>query len=430
MAEKIFMIALSPTMEEGTILNWSKKEGDSISTGDVICEVETDKASMDYESAQEGVLLKIIKGEGSGAKVGDTIGIIGEKGEDIADLVKEVENEAAAPAPAGESKAPAEEAAAPAAQQPAAAAPAAAEPASTQPAAPAAGGRIIASPLALKMAAQKGIDISRVSGSGPGGRIVKRDIENFIAPAPGAASAPARASASFAPAMAAGEDREIPVTGKRAVIAKRLAESMFSAVHYYVKNKVAMDNLMAARAMLNKEAPDKVSFNAFMLKFVAEALKRYPAVNASWQGDKILEFGSIDIGLAVDLGNGLITPIVRNVGNKGVVQIDAELKELIKKAGDGSLKPEEYTGATFSISNLGSFGVDEFTAVINPPGSAILALGKVTKTPVYDQAGNIVPVSQMVMTMSFDHRVIDGALGGRFLSELQRMMENPVRVLF
>jgi pyruvate dehydrogenase E2 component (dihydrolipoamide acetyltransferase) len=193
---------------------------------------------------------------------------------------------------------------------------------------------------------------------------------------------------------------------------------------------VAMDNLMAARAMLNKEAPDKVSFNAFMLKFVAEALKRYPAVNASWQGDKILEFGSIDIGLAVDLGNGLITPIVRNVGNKGVVQIDAELKELIKKAGDGSLKPEEYTGATFSISNLGSFGVDEFTAVINPPGSAILALGKVTKTPVYDQAGNIVPVSQMVMTMSFDHRVIDGALGGRFLSELQRMMENPVRVLF
>jgi pyruvate dehydrogenase E2 component (dihydrolipoamide acetyltransferase) len=428
MAEKVFMIALSPTMEEGTILKWTKKEGDSIATGDVICEVETDKASMDYESAQEGVLLKIVKGEGSGAKVGDAIGVIGEKGEDIADLLKEIENEgSSAPAEpaAKEESAPVADSAPAASASGGAAAPAPSAPAA------ASGGRIIASPLALKLAAQKGIDINSVSGSGPNGRIVKRDIENYKGPAPGAASAPAgRPASSFAPVSAAGEDREIPVAGKRAVIARRLGESMFSAVHYYVKNKVAMDNLIAARGMLNKEVPDKVSFNAFMIKFVAEALKRYPSVNASWQGDKIIEFGSIDIGLAVDLGNGLITPIVRNAGNKGVVQIDAELKQLIKKAGDGSLKPEEYSGATFSISNLGSFGVDEFTAVINPPGSAILALGKVNKTPVYDESGSLVPVSQMVMTLSADHRVIDGALAGRFLSELQRMMENPVRVLF
>jgi pyruvate dehydrogenase E2 component (dihydrolipoamide acetyltransferase) len=262
---------------------------------------------------------------------------------------------------------------------------------------------------------------------------VKDDVENYKGPkaqlGAGAKAASGQGS-SFAPAQPAGQDQEIPVAGKRAVIAKRLAESKFSAPHYYIKNSVEMDTLMAARGMLNKEAPQKVSFNAFTIKVVAEALKRYPGVNASWQGDKIIQFGSLDIGLAVDLGNGLITPIVKNAGNKGIVQIDEELKQLIEKAGNGTLKPEEYSGATFTISNLGSFGIEEFTAIINPPGSAILALGEMKKTPVFAEDGSIRAASIMKMTLSCDHRVIDGALGGRFLSELKKVMENPVRVLF
>lgn len=451
MAEKLFMIALSPTMEEGTILKWNKSVGDTIDTGDVVCEVETDKASMDYESTQEGKLLKIIKNEGEGARVGETIGILGEEGEDLEDILKEVEQEGkAASEDKSESKdessaqsgdqtgqGPASSSAASAGGS-AASAPAAAgqttagqttggQPAHTG------SGKIKASPLALKLAAQKGIDISTVAGSGPGGRIIKRDIENYKGPAPsasGGAAAGAPAASSFAPVQNAGEDREIPVAGKRAAIAKKVANTKFSAPHFYIKNSVAMDNLIAARGMLNKEAPQKVSFNAFIMKFAAEALKRHPGVNASWQGDKILQYGSIDIALAVDLGNGLMMPVVRNVGNKGVVQIDAELKELIQKVKDGTLKPEEYTGATFSISNLGSFGVDEFTAILNDPGAAILALGKVNKVPVFDEQGNVKPESQMKMTLSCDHRVIDGSMGGRFLSEMQRMMENPVRVLF
>lgn len=425
MAEKIFMIALSPTMEEGTILKWNKKEGDEISTGDVICEVETDKASMEYESAQEGTLLKIVKGEGSGSKVGETIGIIGEKGEDFASLLAEVEKEGEASASPAASPAP-EASSAPAAPS-ATAAPSAPAPAP----APAADGNVKASPLALKLAAQKGIDINTVAGSGPNGRIVKRDIENYSGPAAGAASASkAPAASSFAPARAAGEDVIVPVQGKRAAIAKKVTQTKFSAPHFYIKNSVSMDSLIAARNMLNKELPSKVSFNAFMIKFCAEALKRHPGVNASWQGDKIIQYGSIDIALAVDLGNGLMMPIVRNAGNKGVVQIDAELSELIEKVRNGSLKPEEYTGATFSISNLGSFGVDEFTAILNEPGAAILALGKVNKVPVFDEKGNVTAANKMTMSLSCDHRAIDGSMGGRFLSELQRMMENPVRVLF
>ncbi|KGE73164.1 pyruvate dehydrogenase complex dihydrolipoamide acetyltransferase [Spirochaeta lutea] len=436
MAEKIMMIALSPTMEEGTILSWNKKVGDSVDTGDVLCEVETDKASMDYESAQEGTILKIILDEGSSAKVGDAIAIIGESGEDFSELEKEIEEEKKAASQKGAqpdssgSSAPessGDQDSSPS-QQP--------QSASKEPGAPATagtGGPVKSSPLARTLARQKGIDISLVSGTGPGGRIVKEDVENYkgsTAPARGAAAGSGAPGAGFVPAQPAGQDQTIPVAGKRAVIAKRLAESKFSAPHYYIKNSVEMDNLMAARSILNKEAPQKVSFNAFIMKLAAESLKRYPGVNASWQGDHILQFGSIDIGLAVDLGNGLITPIVRNVGNKGIVQIDAELKELIQKAGSGSLKPEEYSGATFTISNLGSFGVEEFTAIINPPGSAILALGEVKKTPVYDESGELRPASIMKMNLSCDHRVIDGALGGRFLSELKKMMENPVRVLF
>jgi len=428
MAEKVMMTALSPTMEEGTIVSWNKKEGDTISSGDLLCEVETDKATMDYESTQEGILLKIIRGEGSSSRVGDTIAILGEEGEDVSDLVKEAES--AAPA-GGDEAAPAADA------QPAATTPAGAGTgagaATVTPAAAAPAGAVKSSPLARKIASERGIDIAQVSGTGPGGRVVKADVENFApgSAAPGA-SAPAASAGGFTAvaAMAPGQNVTIPVAGKRAVIARRLAESKFSAPHYYLKNSVTMDAAMGARKQLNAELPEKVGFNAFLMKFVAEALKRHPEANASWQGDHILQFGSIDIGLAVDLGNGLITPIVRNCGNKGIVTIDRELKELIKKAGDGKLQPEEYTGATFSISNLGSFGIEEFTAIINPPGSAILAVGEIVKSVVVNDDDEIDIAQVMKMTLSCDHRVIDGATGGRFLSELKRIVENPVRVLF
>ncbi len=447
MAEKIPMTALSPTMEEGTITSWNKKEGDTIAAGDVLCEVETDKASMDYEATQEGTLLKIVVTEGNNATVGQTIAILGEEGEDISSIMedvsaeggesgakKEEEKEESTPAPdagkkkeeaGGEKEKSQEKATAGKSEKPADGKD------ETRSSAPQTGpqrgesGRIKASPLAVKLAAERNINLSYVTGSGPDGRIVKRDIESFR-------GIPASSVTGNAPAAgaAAPGDQEIPVAGKRAVIAKRLSESKFSAPHYYLKMSVAMENIVAARKFLNDTLDNKVSLNAFFIKFAAEAIKRHPHINASWQGDKIVQYGSIDIGLAVDLGNGLITPVVRNCGNRGVREIDEELQELIRKTREGKLQPSEYTGATFTISNLGSFGVEEFTAIINPPGSAILALGATRKTPIVKDDGSIGVASIMKMTLSCDHRVIDGAAGGKFLADLQGIMEQPVRMIF
>jgi pyruvate dehydrogenase E2 component (dihydrolipoamide acetyltransferase) len=454
MAEKVPMTALSPTMEEGTITSWSAKVGDEISAGDVLCEVETDKASMEYEATQEGVLLKIVVAEGGNARVGQTIAILGEKDEDISSVEKEIAAEggdqgASKEAAPQESSPKEEKSAAPKESKPAApaeASPSKSKPAGSTGAAAATSGRdsaapavsaaasgsssIKASPLAVKLAAERNINLSLVKGSGPNGRIVKRDIEDFRG-VPGGSGALSHGGGSAAAGVAAAAgDEEIPVAGKRAVIAKRLSESKFSAPHYYLKTSVEMKSVVNARKMLNETLPEKVSLNAFFLKFAAEALKRHPIVNASWQGDKIVQYGSVDIGLAVDVGNGLITPVVRNCGNRGIVDIDRDLQELIGKARDGKLKPEEYTGATFTISNLGSFGVEEFTAIINPPGSAILALGAAKKTPVVQPDGSIGVGTLMKMTLSCDHRVIDGAAGGRFLYELQQIMEQPVRMMF
>ena len=454
MAEKVLMIALSPTMEDGTIAGWSKKEGESVKAGDVLCEVETDKATMDYEATQEGTLLKIVKGDGESANVGEMIGIIGEQGEDISDLLSEGESggkdkeDSKADVSAGgdgsssgkqdsgsegagkSGQKPASRSAA--ADQAAPAGAAASGPQSSQAtsgggqAARGESGIVKASPLARKIASDKGIDIAQVPGSGPGGRVVKADVENFKgAPAAAGAAAPTAA------AMMPGQDRSIPVDRMRATIAKRLGESKFGAPHFYLKLSVDMRGILAARSRLNKEVADKVSLNAFMMKFAAEALKRHPNVNSSWQGDHIIEYGSVDIGLAVEMkAGGLITPVVRNCANRGIIDIDAELKGLIEKAREGSLKPEEFSGATFSISNLGSFGIEEFTAIINPPGSAILALGNTQKTPVFDENDNMSVVPKMKMTLSCDHRVVDGAAGARFLHDLQRMMEDPARALF
>lgn len=454
MAEKVLMVALSPTMEDGTIAGWSKKEGDSVSAGDVLCEVETDKATMDYESTQEGTLLKIIKGDGSTAKVGEPIAIIGEEGEDVSELAAEAaaggetggdgaaKRGEPAKAPAAESKPV--EAASTGAKAPAVEAgrtgPVPGDAKRKPVGAPAAGtagrgpsGIVKASPLARKIAADRGIDIARVPGSGPGGRVVKADVDGFEG-APAAPAGEAAAGAADARRVTAalpGEDRTIPVNRMRATIAKRLGESKFQAPHFYLKLSVDMRGILGARGRLNRELPEKVSLNAFMIKFAAEALKRHPNVNSSWQGDHIIEYGSVDIGLAVEMSaGGLITPVVRNCGNRGIVDIDGELKELIGKAREGGLQPEDYSGATFSISNLGNFGIEEFTAIINPPGSAILALGSTEKTAVFDENDNMSVVPKMKMTLSCDHRVVDGAAGARFLNDLKRIMEDPARALF
>lgn len=450
MAEKVPMTALSPTMEEGTIISWSKKEGDTVSAGDVLCEVETDKTSVEYESSQEGTLLKIVVGADGSAAVGETIAIIGENGEDFAALLEEIASEGSAGKSAGgendagsetrsdESRDGADEDESSADDEANAAAPPE-PPSETTASSPSedtsrrmaaeSGGRIKASPLAVKLAAERNINLALVKGTGTGGRIVQRDIEEFRG-VPGGAGSLGGAAPVSGGGPGIPENQEIPVAGKRAVIARRLSESKFSAPHYYLSTSVEMESVLAARKALNDSVPDKVSLNAFFIKFAAEALKRHPGVNASWQGETILQYGSIDIGLAVDAGNGLITPVVRNCGNRGVQEIDADLAVLIEKAKTGKLKPEEYTGATFTISNLGSFGVEEFTAIINPPGAAILALGASKPTPVARKDGSLAVATVMKMTLSCDHRVIDGAAGGRFLNELQMLMEQPARLLY
>lgn len=426
MAEQVLMLALSPTMEEGTIVKWHKKEGDPVAQSDIICEVETDKATMEYEAVDEGTLLKILVRDGGQARVGEPIAVVGEPGEDISGMLKEAEQK---PEPdASESAAP--KSAVP--QVKAAPAGGAAGAAATTPSAPQVpAGELKASPLARKMATGHGIDIRVLRGSGPAGRIVKRDIENALRRA--ASYGPAAAVGVQGPA-ASGKDERIPVSGKRKIIAQRLAESKFSAPHYYLRIDVDAGAMMAARQRLNARLPKdpagKVSPNAFLIKFVAETLKKYPVVNSSWQDDAILRFGRIDIALAVAQDDGLITPVVRDCGSKGIVQIDRDLKNLIDKAHNNKLTPDEYNGATFTISSLGTSGILEFTAIINPPGSAILAVGRIHKAPVVGNDGAIGVRSQMMLTLSCDHRVIDGAVGAAFLSDLKAFIEYPIDLLY
>jgi pyruvate dehydrogenase E2 component (dihydrolipoamide acetyltransferase) len=445
MAEKVLMIALSPTMETGTVVKWRKKVGDPVKSGDVLCEVETDKATMDYESSSDGVLLKILLPEGGQARVGDPIAVVGKAGEDVSGFAAEAQaappaapqgvaaSSGAAPAPRG-APAPVGTGARPGAGV---AAPAAGGAAGGAAAVGASGGgasgsgRLRTSPLARRLAEEKGIDLAAVAGSGPGGRIVKRDLD--AAGAAGSTSgAPAGGMAAAGvpvPSARPAGDRLVPASGMRKTIAKRLSESMFSAPHIYLTISALMDGLLAARTALNAGRQRKLSLNAFLLKLIAESLKRHPRVNASWTAEGILLRGSMDVGLAVALPDGLITPVVRDCGSKGIELIDAELADLVERARAGKLRPEEYAGAGFTVSNLGSFGIEEFTAIINPPGSAILAVGEIRREPVADEGDAVVVRSRMRMTLSCDHRVIDGAVGAAFLAELKASLENPVRTL-
>lgn len=421
MSEKILMIALSPTMETGTLARWRKKEGDTIASGDVICEVETDKATMDYESSAEGTLLKILLPEGGQAKVGDVIAIVGKPGEDIAGIVAGLGSGPAAdhaPARAGAAAQPAQ------GLKPATAPAISASAQKASPPAAIAGGRIKSSPLARKVAAQKGVDLRSLRGSGPDGRIVVRDLENLP-------TAPAREQpgAQPAPLQPAAGDTVVPVSRMRKIIAKRLSESMYSAPHFYLTVAVGMDDLLAARAKMNGGRQKKLSVNAFLMAIAGRTLARHQQVNSTWNGDNFLRHASADIGLAVALPEGLMTPVVRDCGRKGIIAIDTELGDLVERARAGKLAPEEYAGATFTISNLGMSGIDEFTAIINPPGSAILAVGAVRKEVVVADNDAMVVRQRMRVTLSCDHRVIDGAVGAAFLRELADMIENPLLAL-
>jgi pyruvate dehydrogenase E2 component (dihydrolipoamide acetyltransferase) len=404
MADKILMLALSPTMESGTIAHWSKHEGDEVHGGDVLCEVETDKATMDYESTIDGKLLKILAPEGSSVKVGELIAIAGRDGEDISRLVSQKTDGHVKKETVGvkDEQATVKE---------------------TPPAVSKETHRVKASPLAREIAEHNGVDLSSISGSGPEGRIIKEDVERVLKLKTGGIQPSAPLP------VTAGEEKRIPLTEKRKVIAKRLSDSMFTAPHFYMTISTGVDALMTARKRVNKSRDLKLSLNAFLIKLTAETLRKHPEILTSWNGDSIIQHGSVDIAVAVAQKDGLITPVVRNCISKGIMEIDNELKELVSRARENKLRPEEYTGCTFTISNLGSYGIRQFTAIINPPASAILAVGEIFREIVFDENGDESARNTMLMTLSCDHRVIDGAVAALFAADLKAAIEDPYSVL-
>ncbi|HEX4852031.1 MAG TPA: 2-oxo acid dehydrogenase subunit E2, partial [Puia sp.] len=399
MQEVILMPRLSDTMTEGVIADWHKKVGDSVKKGDILADIETDKATMELESYKEGKLLYVGAEKGQKIAVNDLLAIIGdEKKVDVQKIVSASKTKGSPAAAQGAEPA----------KQPATSVTASSEVAS--PASLNGDGRVKASPLAKKLAAEKGIDISKVHGSGDGGRIIKKDIDSFV---PSAASAPvatgAPAQKISAPVGQVSFD-EVPVSQMRKVIAKRLAESKFSAPHFYLTMMIDMDKAVESRSKLNEVASVKISFNDIVLKAVAVALKQHPGVNSSWLGDKIRINHHINIGVAVAVEDGLLVPVVRFADSKSLSQIATEVKDFAARAKNKKLQPADWEGSTFTISNLGMFGIDEFTAIINPPDSCILAIGAIQQIPVVKN-GAVVPGNVMKLTMSCDHRVVDGATG-------------------
>ncbi|MEI2275355.1 2-oxo acid dehydrogenase subunit E2 [Sphingobacterium sp. ML3W] len=414
----ITMPLLSDTMKEGVIAQWNFKVGDTIKSDDAIADVETDKATMEVTAYADGTLLYVGLEAGEAAKVNDIIAIVGPAGTDITPLL----NQKSAPAKAETAEAPK------------------ADSAPTATAAPVASAtnddaRVKASPLARKIAKDKGINLSDIKGSADGGRIVKKDVESFVP----AAAKPAATAATAAPATETkaitlptyvGEERytEKPVNQMRKTIARRLAESLFTAPHFYLTVSIDMDNAMVARAQINEIAPVKVSFNDIVVKAVAVALKKHPAVNSSWQGDKIRFNEHTNIGVAMAVEDGLLVPVVRFADGKSLSHISAEVKDFAQKAKAKKLQPADWEGSTFTVSNLGMFGIDEFTSIINSPDGAILSVGAIQAVPVVKN-GAVVPGNVMKVTLGCDHRVVDGATGAAFLQTLKALVENPVRLL-
>ncbi len=412
-ATVIRMPLLSDTMKEGKIVAWHKKVGDKIKSDDVMAEVETDKATMEVMPYIDGTLLYVGVQEGDAAKVNEIIAIVGKAGTDVAPYLTDAP---AAPQASAPSAAPAQ-ASAPVA--------AVAAPASSN-----SDERVKISPLAKKLAEEKGINLSTLRGSGDNGRIIKRDIDNYTPSAAAPSAAPAKAAASFVQAAPVGQEAytDKPLSQMRKVIAQRLSDSMFTAPHFYLRVTITMDKAMEARKAINDVSPVKVSFNDLIIKACAMALRQHPDVNSSWMGDFIRHNQHIHIGTAVAIEDGLIVPVVKFADQKSLSQIAAEAKELADKAKTKKLQPQEFTGNTFTISNLGMMGIDEFTAIINPPDSCILAVGNIVPTPVVEN-NQVVVRNLLKLTLSCDHRVVDGAVGARFLQTLKTHLENPVTML-
>jgi pyruvate dehydrogenase E2 component (dihydrolipoamide acetyltransferase) len=430
MITKVHMEALSPTMEEGQLVRWLKSEGDEIGNGDVLAEIETDKATMELVARGDGTLRKIFLGEGGTAPVGEVIAVIAAADDDISEI--QGASGGGAPAAKAEPEKPEEAAKPPQAEAPAKETPKDAPKDAPKAQAPAAstddGGRVKASPLARRLADDLGVDLARVEGSGPGGRIVKRDVEAAGESGVAAPTAPG-GYAAWAPDEAEYED--VQVSQMRKTIAKRLVESIGPVPHFFLTVDVDMGRVMEARRSVNamlEPSGQKVSINDILLKAVAGALRRHPECNAQWHGTHVRRFNAVHLGVAVAVEDGLITPVVRNAHLKGIAQIAAEVRELAGRGREKKLKPEEYTGSTFSVSNLGMFGIHEFTAIINPPEAGILAVGGVEETPVVVD-GEVVVRPRVRITMSCDHRVIDGATGARFLQTLRSMLEEPTAIL-
>jgi len=441
MAEIVRMPKLSDTMEEGVVAEWHKKVGDEVESGEVLAEIETDKATMEFESFQDGILLHIGVDKGEAAPVDAILAILGEEGEDISDLLEEEKSKESSADSSAEAEKDAKEEDSGSDEdksadddaekdskkdkeeeseekkksepEPVATKTEPKKDSSTQ-----TNGRIKASPLAKKLASDKGINIAKVTGTGEGGRIVKRDIENYEP-----ASAPA--------AQATGVENytEEPVSQMRKTIAKRLGESKFTAPHFYLTMEMDMENAMAARKSINKAIePAKVSFNDMVIRAAAAALKKHPKVNSSWMGDKIRFNEHVHVGVAVAVEEGLLVPVIRHADTKSLVNINEEVKDLAGKARDKKLQPSDWEGNTFTISNLGMFGIEEFTAIINPPDACIMAVGTIVEKPVVKN-GNIVVGHTMKVTLSCDHRVVDGAVGSAFLQTFKKYMENPVMII-
>jgi pyruvate dehydrogenase E2 component (dihydrolipoamide acetyltransferase) len=431
MATKVFMEALSPTMEEGKLVKWLKNEGDAVKSGDPLGEVETDKAIMELVARGDGVLRKRLVNEGDAVPVGTLVGVIATKDENIDSLVSGAgaPAPAAVPAPAANAQGSTGPSQAAAAQPPKPPAPPAA-PAAPQPAAVSGNGEHVrSSPLARRLATERGVNLGSVQGSGPGGRIIKRDIEN--APA-GGAVAPARAAAApSAPAISReGDYQDVPLTQIRKIIAKRLGESIGPIPTFYLTAELDLTRVMEMRGAMAELGDEfKVSVNDVLLKAIAVALSQHPEVNAHWMGDHIRYFNRVHLGMAVATDDGLIVPVIWDADRKRLSEISREAKELAKRARERRLKPEEFTGSTFSVSNLGMFGIDQFTAIINPPEAGIIAIGTGEDRLVVVE-GEPVVRKRVRLTMSCDHRIIDGAVGAKFLQALRRLVENPLMLVY
>ncbi|OAN62032.1 pyruvate dehydrogenase complex dihydrolipoamide acetyltransferase [Balneola sp. EhC07] len=421
MAIKIEMPKLSDTMEEGVIAKWNVKEGDKISAGDIIAEVETDKATMDVEAFDDGTLLKIIPQEGDAVPLGGLIAVIGEEGEDISDILDGAGGSGSSESSSSDDSDKKEEKKSEESKEDKSEEKTETKETSSE----SDNGRVKASPLAKKMAEDKGIDLTSVQGSGPDGRVVKKDIEDYKG---GSSLSKPSSSSTASKSFESLESKEVKVSQMRKVIARRLSESKFTNPHFYETIDIDMKAAMAARSSMNEANDVKISFNDIVVKACAIALTRHQAINSSWHDDVIKEHGDVHVAVAVAIDEGLMTPVITHADKKGLSEISSETRELAGLARDRKLQPEQMEGSTFTISNLGMFGIEEFTAIINPPNACILAVGAIRDVPVVEN-GAVVPGKRMKITLSSDHRIVDGAKAAQFLNTVKNLLENPLSML-